>query len=614
MSLHDWLQLDQLAPPGWVLPLRRLLPPPEWAAPALASLSRVIATDGEKHDPSVSYLSEESHWENRAYPEGFLKCWAEAGLGAIIVPSTWGGWGDRALRFNWLLMELAAYDVGRAITIGATALASIPIFLAGTPTAKQWCSERILAGKMGALALTEPDTGSDLARNQSLVGRRIIGTENEIYYELSGEKTLINGGSEASFAVTLWRLEPENSGMTGEMGPVGHSLALIDLTSNRVRKRSRYPLSGAVQADVSGFILDGYRVTPPFHIGPPNRGLAIVRRTLSISRGCIPAIAIGTACRAFSEALLYAGDRHVYGRRLLDIEHPRQMLCSMYSDLFLASALCLKQSVITDAFPGSLTDLVAATKFYGCRVPQLVVTRASRLFAARGFLAGTPIEKIKRDVALMEIFDGAYPLQLDETFRRAGWLKECLEPTEAGLDWIHEYAVNRAGEADRRTGRREVAAVEIPESDDLPSVHACRAAWRVLRRLDSEWRSATDVDLIADPLRSQRVKFLLAAGWADLQALIAATEALHLAPQQLRWETRVLLKYAAGEFALRTVKLAEEVMAHVPSGVSLEDELREIRSLTSLIHTSFSDMGTVLEGLLKDLAKCRLLRRRAAGN
>lgn len=599
MELHDWLQLDQLAPEGWLLPLRRLFPPPEGAHSALASLGRIIVEDRERHFQPHPYLSEKSYGEIRDYPREFLGLWGKASLGGSMVPFAWGGWGDQALRFNWLLMELAAYDVGRAITIGATALASIPVYLQGTPAARRWCSERILKGGMAALALTEPGTGSDLACNRNMVGRPVMDGAGGAGFELTGEKTLINGGTEAAFAVTLWRLEKESDGKAGEEADPAatHSLAIVDLGSERVRKRPRYPLSGAVQADISGFFLDRYRVAPEFLIGPPGRGLAIIRRTFQISRGCIPTLAVGAAARAFSEALLYAGGRQLYGRRLLEIDHLRQMLCSMYADLFLASALCLKQSVIMDAFPGSIPDLAPVAKFYGCRVPELVVTRARRLFAGRGFLSGTPIEKIQRDISLMGIFDGAYPLQLQEIFRKAPWLAEEAMGPERKPAWVEEYGIVWRTDVDRWREQRELGRTRLPESEELRSTRACRAAWRALQRLDAAWRQNTSPEVVGDPLRGQRVKFLLAAGWADLQALASATEALDLVPQELRAEAAALLEYASGEFSIRMLASAEEILAHVPSRARANKAMEELRSLTHLVQTRYSEVGAALEGL-----------------
>jgi hypothetical protein len=107
------------------------------------------------------------------------------------------------------------------------------------------------------------------------------------------------------------------------------------------------------------------------------------------------------------------------------------------------------------------------------------------------------------------------------------------------------------------------------------------------------------------------VKFLLAAGWADLQALAAGTEALGLVPQDHRREARALLEYASGEFALRMLKMAEEVGAHVPSGAGV-DNLEEIRSLTPLVHSAFPDVGRALETLARDLKACQQISQQSA--
>jgi alkylation response protein AidB-like acyl-CoA dehydrogenase len=271
-----------------------------------------------------------------------------------------------------------------------------PITRYGTPDLARRYLPRVAAGEaIAAFALSESEAGSDV------VAMRTRAIREGDHYRIDGEKTWISNGGIADFYVVFCRAgdaEREFIALVVEPTDLGFSVGA------RIETIAPHPLAT--------IRFDNCRVPLDRVVGEPGRGLRVALGTLDVFRTTVGAAALGLARRALDEALAYTSSRMLFGQPLADLQLSQAKLARMATDID-ASALLIYRSAWTSdvARAPRITREAAMAKMFATETAQRVIDDAVQLHGGRGVVAGSPTERLYRDIRALRIYEGATEVQ-----------------------------------------------------------------------------------------------------------------------------------------------------------------------------------------------------------
>ncbi|KUO02668.1 acyl-CoA dehydrogenase family protein [Streptomyces caeruleatus] len=360
-----------------------------------ADLETLLAT----HDDDVLAPGALAELDDREeFPDGAVRLLDDAGLPAHYVLTPDGDF-SRTVR---LLRSVARRDLTVAIAHGKTFLGAAPVWVAGTPEQAARLAERVRAGEAVCWGLTERDHGADLLASEFAA---VADTDGD-GWRLTGEKWLINNATRSTLACVLARTDPVGGGR-------GFSLFLVDkgqLPQGSWRNLPKVRTHGIRGADISGFALDGAPVPADALVGEQGDGIAVVLKTLQLTRIACTALSLGAADHALRLARDFATGRELYGRRLADVPHVRRILGRAAAAALTVEAVSVLSARSVHTLPGELSAISALTKAYVPTLTQETLTSLGELLGVRGFLTSPPgggFAKLERDHRICAIFDGS---------------------------------------------------------------------------------------------------------------------------------------------------------------------------------------------------------------
>lgn len=345
--------------------------------------------------------------EAEGFPrELYLKAGA-VGLLGIGYPEQLGG--VPADLFHGLV---AAQELARAGSGGVCAglmshtIGTPPIVALGSAALKARVVPEILSGrKISALAITEPGAGSDVA-NLATTARR-DGEE----YVVNGQKTFITSGLRADYITVAVR--------TGGPGRDGLSLIVIEGDAPGFT-RSGLKKMGWWASDTATLYFDDCRVPAGNLLGKEGRGFAGIMRNFNPERIGMAATATAFARLATEEAVAYARERRTFGERLIDHQVIRHKLVDMTQRV--ATSQAYLEAVVWRMIKGERPVAeVCMAKNQATQTLAFCAGEAVQIFGGAGFMRGTVVERLYREVKVNAIGGGAEEIMKDLAARQLGW-------------------------------------------------------------------------------------------------------------------------------------------------------------------------------------------------
>jgi acyl-CoA dehydrogenase len=337
--------------------------------------------------------------EHEIFPREILQQAAELGLMNMTLPSEVGG--NQLTHTAQVLVaeELAWGCVGMATSMIANDLALLPIVLSGSKEQK----ERFLGPfardpkKLASFALTEPGAGSDVA------GLTTTARKDGDHYVVSGQKQWISNGEYADqftvFCTTDKALKHKGlMCLVMEGRPKGFS------TGKHEKKM------GQRASNTVTLTFDEVRIPVKNRIGNEGDGFRVAMETLDNSRPLTAMFAIGVARAAMEHAVDYAKQRTQFGKPIADFQAIQFMLADMAKDIHAARLLTWQSAFMLDA--GQRNTLVSSyAKCFAADMAMRVCTDAVQVFGGYGYSREYPVEKLMRDVKLIQIYEGTSQVQ-----------------------------------------------------------------------------------------------------------------------------------------------------------------------------------------------------------
>lgn len=292
---------------------------------------------------------------------------------------------------------LARHDGLADFAFAMQGLGTGAVSLFGTPEQqRRWLPETRAGRAIAAFALTEPQSGSDVAAIATTATRDGDG------YVLSGEKTWISNGGIADLYTVFAR--------TGEAaGARGLSAFLLPADTpgltiaERIETIAPHPLARL------GF--DDIRLPASTRIGKPGDGFRIAMSVLDVFRSTVAAAALGFARRALDETLARATRRRLFGAALSDLQMVQGHLAEMALDIDAAALLTYRAAWTKDAGAPRVTREAAMAKLFATDRAQSVIDKAVQLHGGDGVRKGSTVESLYREIRALRIYEGASDVQ-----------------------------------------------------------------------------------------------------------------------------------------------------------------------------------------------------------
>jgi isovaleryl-CoA dehydrogenase len=337
---------------------------------------------------------------DQAFPRDAWEMGAKLGLLGISAPPRYGGEGLGLIEMCIVGEEIAKVCVSTAATLLHQADLVINRFVRHGTDEQQarWLPGLCDGSLIGALAITEPDAGSDAMSMQTLA------TKIDGGWRISGTKTFITNGPVADFGLVYAKV--------GD--PRGRDIALfvVPVDTPGFTKGRKFEKMGWRGSPTGELIMDECEIADDHLLGPADGGRHILMQGLDSERIVIAAESVGIAQGALDESLAYAKQRRQFGKRLADFQMIGEKLANMYTETMAARALTYRAATIADrGETRELTALASACKVFASEVAMRATTQAVQVLGGYGYINEFPVERFMRDAKLMEIGGGTSEIQ-----------------------------------------------------------------------------------------------------------------------------------------------------------------------------------------------------------
>lgn len=323
------------------------------------------------------------------------------GLLGLNVPEEYGGAGMDAVSAAIAIEELGAADGGTGLSIAAhNGLGCVPIARFGSEKQKETWLPGLASGEsgLGALALTEPNAGSDLVGG--LATRAELEGESWV---INGSKAWITNASLSPVIITLCRTDPE-------AGSKGFSLILIPRDTPGVIIHPPEKKMGVRASPTHALTFEDVRVPRENVLGSPGDGLYQTFQTLDGGRISIGALSVGIARSAQEEAVRYAKERQLFGKTLADLQAIQFKIADAEIAIQAAQLLVYRAAWLKEE--GKAFSLEAAiAKLHAAEIAEDVCREAIQILGSYGYSSEYPVERMYRDARLMTIGEGTSEIQ-----------------------------------------------------------------------------------------------------------------------------------------------------------------------------------------------------------
>jgi len=343
--------------------------------------------------PTVAQRDEEERYDRILFTR-----MGELGLTAIPYPEEYGGAG--LAYFAWVLAceEIAAADMGMAISLSVHVLAQLCIVSHGTDEQKESLLPAMTAGRhLGAFALTEPGAGSDAA-SLGLAARR-----TDDGYALTGTKVWITNAGEADLYVVFATVDRSR-------GRDGITAFVVPRDTPGFSVGSHERKMGIRDSPAAELVFDEARVPEANRLGAEGEGLTVALGSLASGRISIAAACTGLARAALEHATRYATQRTQFGRPIAE----QQMIQAILADAAVAveasRLLTWRAARLRDA--GAPINVASSmAKMFASDTAMRVATDAVQVYGGAGYSRDNPVERFMRDAKGAQIYEGTNQVQ-----------------------------------------------------------------------------------------------------------------------------------------------------------------------------------------------------------
>ena len=323
------------------------------------------------------------------------------------------GGGSSAAMTMIPIIELCRYCPGMVTAMGVSVgLTAASIMSKGTTAQKErWALDLLTMDKIGAWAITEPDSGSDAFGGMSSTARR-DGDE----YLLNGSKTFITNGPYADTIVFIGKLDEGNP-------PAERKVLTFVLDSGMPGLEQTPPLRkmGMHSSPTGQLFLTDVRVGRDRLLGETEEvvggGREGAKATFSMERSGVAAMALGIIEQCLELCVGYAKERIQFGRPIGDYQLIQEKLARMEVARLNVENLVFRHLEMSAAGDALTLSEASAMKLYSARAAVEVALESVQLFGGNGYMSEFRVEQLARDAKVLQIYAGTDEIQITHIAR-----------------------------------------------------------------------------------------------------------------------------------------------------------------------------------------------------
>jgi acyl-CoA dehydrogenase len=368
------------------------LPRPAWMTEDL-----VLLEEQARRFMATEFAPHLDRWhEEHVYPREVWTKAGQAGLLCASMPEEYGGAGGTFAHEAVINREfsLAGFD-----TFGAPLHSGIvaPYILHyGTEQQKKRWLPKLATGELiGAIAMSEPGTGSDLQ------GVRTTAVKKGNRYVLNGSKTFITNGQHANLIIVVAKTDPKERAK-------GISLMVVETDDAPGFRRGRkLKKLGMDSADTSELFFEDVSLPAENLLGPEEgQGFAQLMTELPQERMIVAVHAVAMMERALALTIDYVKQRQAFGKKIIEFQNTEFELADCKTEATVGKVFI--DHCIERLAAGTLdTTTASMAKAWASDTVGKVIDRCLQLFGGYGYMDEYPISRLYRDARVLRIYAGA---------------------------------------------------------------------------------------------------------------------------------------------------------------------------------------------------------------
>lgn len=341
------------------------------------------------------------------FPRGLYASAGELGLLGLGFPEELGGTPCDPFHRIVVTEELARAGSGGLVAgLMSHGIALPPIVALGSDSLKRRVVPPVLAGQaIAALAITEPDGGSDVASLRTSARR-----EGD-HFIVNGSKTFITSGMRADYYTVAVR--------TGGDGMAGISLLLVERGTPGFTQTPLHKM-GWWCSDTATLYFEDCPVPASNLIGPEHQGFLGIMQNFNGERLAIAAMAVGFAQTCLDEALAWARQRVTFGKPLVTRQVIRHKLVDMAQRIESTRAYLELMAWRVQQGQWPIAE-VCMLKNAATQCLEFCAKEAVQILGGAGFIRGCKSERIYRETKVLAIGGGAEEIMKELAARQLGW-------------------------------------------------------------------------------------------------------------------------------------------------------------------------------------------------
>lgn len=343
---------------------------------------------------AAPYLEE---WEeNKEIPREF---WKKIGAEGFLCPQVDEAYGGLNADFGFAVITSEEFDRASVGLIGIGLHNDIVIpYIESYGTEEQkkrWLPGAVSGDLISAIAMTEPNTGSDLA------AVRTTAIKDGDDYIINGEKTFITNGYSADIVVVVCKTDPQ-----AKPAHRGISLFVVEAGTPGFTKGKKLNKVGQHLNDTCELIFEDVRVPKENLLGEEGKGFYYLMEKLQQERLMVTIQSLASAEYMVEETVKYVQERKAFGQSISKFQNTQFKLAEMKTEVELGRTF-VDRLILEHMANKDIVTEVSMAKWWVTDLAKKVATECMQLHGGYGYMEEYDIAKRFRDVAVSSIYAGS---------------------------------------------------------------------------------------------------------------------------------------------------------------------------------------------------------------
>jgi glutaryl-CoA dehydrogenase (non-decarboxylating) len=361
-------------------------------------------------EKKIAPTFEEDEKEHRFRRE-IVKEMARLGFFGCISPEKYGGNESGYLAASVMTEEIARISPswGLPFNLQMNSIQSVLLNFGKEEQRERWIPKLINADLLGCFAITEANTGSDVASMKSTA------VETEGGFVLNGTKMWISGVPVADLGIVYVYTDKAAKHR-------GMSAFIVDMHLPGVTQKAIESKLGLFCAPTGEIVFEDVKVPKDCLVGQKGDGFKICMAMLDNTRLSSASRAVGVARACLEHSVRYANEREQFGQPIANFQMIQEQIAEMYVEEQAARLLVYRAACNRDLGQRNTIE-VSCAKYYAAEVAVKAANQAVKIFGSYGFSTEYPVERFYRDAKSYQIVEGTSNIQKMIIARNALGLK-----------------------------------------------------------------------------------------------------------------------------------------------------------------------------------------------